>query len=143
MKLRRRSPTKPKNDQFNLKEELHLFKLPVCPYCHAIYRYSEIGNIKGKECECYHCQKSFEVNRRLRAVPVVIVCILLIIINLFMMHTSIDLNLRPMIAIDAVSVFLSLLAFPFTVRFLPIKPTKTMIHPKKRKPKNKPKKTSK
>ncbi len=118
-----------------------MFKLPVCPYCYAIYRYSEIGKLKEKECDCYHCGKRFSVNRKLKIVPVLIVCAVLVLINLYMMHTSIDINLFPMIIIDASAIFLSLLYVPFTIRFVPINSRKFERKKNNRKQKNKPKKT--
>ncbi len=98
-----------------------MFRLPVCPYCHTVYTYSEIRNMKGKKCQCYHCKKEFILNKKLCVLPVAAVCILLIIINLFLLHTtaeSEDMKILPVMAvINMTVILLSLLSFPFTTRF--------------------------
>ncbi len=63
-------------------------KLRKCPYCNTVYRYRDIIGIKGKLNECYHCKKPFEVKKIYRAVPIVIICVMLIAFNLFIMNSS-------------------------------------------------------
>ncbi len=120
-----------------------MFHLPICPYCHAVYRYSEVKNLKVKQCECYHCKKNFSVNRRLRSLPVIIVSVLLIIIDLFLLHTSKDINLLPMAGVNALVIFLSFLMTPFAVRFLPMEEKRPDYRKNKTKNKQKPKKAKK
>ena len=36
-----------------------------CPYCHTVYRYSDLRKLKNaKTKECYHCKKTFQISKR-------------------------------------------------------------------------------
>ena len=42
-----------------------MFKLPVCPYCHTVYRYKDVRHvINKKEQECYNCKKKMMISRK-------------------------------------------------------------------------------
>lgn len=91
----------------------------ICPYCKTIYRYRDIINLKNKRNKCYHCGKSFRVNKSLTFIPVLITSIILIIINTIVIHNSTDLSTGSflMMAItDAVFIFISFVISPFMIR---------------------------
>lgn len=103
-----------------------MLKLPVCPHCNAVYRYKELISMKGTN-NCYHCGKKFIVKRAEgRAVLLCVVCILLIIFNLFLFFSSQDLKITGVLTVaDAIVICAAFAAFPFTVRFKAVKITKS------------------
>lgn len=95
-------------------------KLPICPYCHTVYRYKDIIQLKGKETVCYYCKETFGINRKYRAVPVIIACVVLILFDVLVLFTSEDIQpstLTVLIIADAVTVFSVMLFSPTMTRF--------------------------
>ena len=45
-----------------------MFKLPVCPYCHTIYRYKDVRRVMNKmnkkDMECYNCKKKIKISKK-------------------------------------------------------------------------------
>ena len=42
-----------------------MFKLPVCPYCHTVYRYKDVRSVMTKkELECYNCKKKIKISKK-------------------------------------------------------------------------------
>ncbi len=98
-----------------------MLKLPVCPYCNTVYRYKEVYLLKGSEYNCYHCKKKFRISRIGRIIPIIIIAAVLVGVNLFIFHTSKDLNLVPVVIIDVLGIMAAFVMFPLTVRFIPEK----------------------
>ena len=95
-------------------------ELHVCPYCHTVYRYKDVINLKGKTQECYHCHKSFEVNRVLTFIPVPLISIVLIMANVLILKSSENISTGSFMILalsDALSVFAALVISPFLIRF--------------------------
>ena len=81
------------------------------------------GKTKQK---CYNCKREFIVLRKKgRIILTVIVCVLLVAFNIILLYTSKDINFNMMIVVDAVCIFVTVLLFPFTARFSPVKLTKS------------------
>ena len=42
-----------------------MFRLPVCPHCHTVYRYKDVRRVMNKkEQECYNCKKKMKISRK-------------------------------------------------------------------------------
>lgn len=103
-----------------------MFKLPVCPYCHTIYRYNKVRKIDRKEktLVCYHCKKEFKV-KRLRGMVVLGAIILLLAVgtNLVILNNLEGLNFTPLIVSTVAYVILGFIFVPFFIDFRKIKKT--------------------
>lgn len=101
-------------------------KLPVCPYCHSVYRYRDVVNISEKRHNCYHCGRAFEVSKATgRTVLMLIVCCVLISFNVLLFYTSKNINIVVMAITDAAFIAAAIMLFPFTVKFRAVKMTKS------------------
>lgn len=96
-----------------------MLKLPVCPYCKAIYRYGDIKNLKKKkECVCHNCKRKFEVSYlKGRIIILSVVAVLLIAINLLMFNFLDSITITGCLILTATFITVTFLLFPFTVRF--------------------------
>lgn len=96
-----------------------IFKLPICPYCHAVTRYSDVKRTThDKIIKCHHCNKNYRVSYlKGRIILILIVCIALIIINIFLLKQTQGITIQFLAICDAVIVFISILFFPFTVKY--------------------------
>lgn len=96
-----------------------MFKLPTCPYCNTVYYYGEVvKSTKNKSMECYHCKKKFKVNKWKGRLMFYTVFIIVIGLIDFLMLCFADMKTaKPVIAFTVISVALSLLILPFTVRY--------------------------
>lgn len=99
-----------------------MLKLPVCPYCKAVYRYGDVRNLKNKKNErCHHCKRSFRVSvLKGRVVLISCAAALLIVINLLLINIIEGLTILGCFVITAILIAGCLLLFPYTVRFYEI-----------------------
>ena len=97
---------------------MKLLKLPICPHCHAVYRYNEVKNMcRYRNIECRHCKKVFTVEkRRGRIVFFTADIVLLVLLNLVLFH-FVELHPLGMLIVTLFFFGISLLLVPFTVRF--------------------------
>ena len=103
-----------------------MLKLPVCPHCHAVYRYKEVSNMKQGIHFCYHCGKKFKVNKILYgSIFICIVCILLIAANLMILFSSEHFIALLIMLSDLAVVTAAVLMLPLTVVFKAEKITKS------------------
>lgn len=96
-----------------------IFRLPICPYCHAVNRYNDVKKTThDKIKKCRHCKKKYKISYlKGRIILISIVCVVLIIINIFLMKQTIGITI-PFLAIgDAVIVLLAIMLFPFMVEY--------------------------
>lgn len=93
-----------------------MLKLPVCPYCKAVYHYKEVKILSRYEyLECRHCDKVFEVeSKKNKIIYFSIVCVLLILLNLLLLQI---INVYWCIGITAALLAVSLLLLPYIVKF--------------------------
>ena len=96
-----------------------MFKLPVCPYCHAVNSYNDVRkSTKLKVKRCHHCNAMYRISYLAGRIGLLtVVGILLIAFNLLILYTSQGLNLQLMIIITFLGVALAVVFFPFTVRY--------------------------
>lgn len=98
---------------------VEIFRLPICPYCHAVTRYSDVKRTThNKIIKCHHCNKNYLVSYlKGRIILISIVSIALIVINIFLLKQTTGVTI-PFLAIgDAVVVLVAVFLFPFTVRY--------------------------
>lgn len=95
-------------------------KLPVCPYCNAIYRYGEVKNLsKYKNIKCRHCKKIFRVSSKKRkAVYLTVVSIILILINLLFYNIFRNMTIYISLSITVLLLCVAFLLLPYTVKFV-------------------------
>ncbi len=111
-----------------------LLKLPVCPYCNAVYSYKEVDSIKRGKNVCYHCKKEFIVSKTPgKMLFIMIVCAVLILINLIIIISTDNLTIVTVL-MDLFTVTAAVLMLPLTVKFKKEKPG---ISEQKNKKKNK------
>ncbi len=98
-------------------------RLPTCPYCGAVKRYGDVKRTThDKVIKCHHCKKEYKVSYiGGRAALISIECVVLIIINIFLLKETTGLSIPLLAGSDAAIVLLSTLLFPFTVRYKKIK----------------------
>lgn len=96
-----------------------MLRLPVCPYCNTVYYYGEVvKSTKRKSMECYHCKRRFKISKlKGRIVFYSLLVPILGAIDVLMLFFTSMKTTRPMIAFTVISVALSLLLLPFTVRY--------------------------
>ena len=96
-----------------------MLKLPVCPYCNAIYRYKDVKSIThDKVCRCFHCNKKFTVSyKKGRIVILSAVALLLIALNVLMFNFVSNVSILGCLIISVLFISLAVILFPFTVRF--------------------------
>lgn len=95
-----------------------MFKLPVCPHCHTVYRYKDVKCVMNKkELECYNCKKKIKISHKGILVLILIAVLLSIgstflIFNIFHNATAIAAYIATLLII-----ILGFLARPFFVSF--------------------------
>lgn len=96
-----------------------LLKLPVCPYCKAIYRYGDVRKkTHDSTIKCHNCHKSFMVSYvKGRVILLLAAAVLLIAINVLMFNFINGVTLLGCLIFTAVFISLAVLLFPYTVRY--------------------------
>lgn len=97
-----------------------MFKLPVCPYCHTVYRYNRVRKIELKEKNkvCYHCKKEFKIER-IKGFLVLgaVVFVLAVATNLFLLNSLETPDLTMPIVFTLIYVIIGLICIPFFINF--------------------------
>lgn len=103
-----------------------MFQLPVCPYCHTVYRYGQVQKSKKEEIkECYHCHKKFRVSKMPGiAVLWLIVVIGTVLLNLAFLLVMPVLNIVPIIIISFAAVVFGIIFVPFFIGYKPVESNK-------------------
>lgn len=103
-----------------------MFRLPVCPYCHTIYRYNKVRKLSKKEKTqvCYHCKKEFRV-KRFKGMVVLgaIILAAAVATNLVLLYNLTSLDLSPIIISTVAYVLAGLILIPFFIDFKKINKT--------------------
>ncbi len=98
-----------------------MFKMPVCPYCHTVYRYGDVRKNKNKKIiECYHCKKYFNQKKYLGyAVLAVILVFIAVVINLIILNLTADFltSIIPLIIVSVSAVIIFMIFNPFFVSY--------------------------
>ncbi len=96
-----------------------MFQLPVCPYCHTVYRYNQVRkSIKEEEKECYHCHKKFRVSK----MPSVFILWLIVVsaavmVNLVFLFVMPVINIIPVVIISFLAVITGVLFIPYFISY--------------------------
>ena len=105
-----------------------------CPYCHTVYRYSDLRKLKNaKTKECYHCKKQFAAKKIYKAIPIAIACIVMIIVNLILFHTTADISKGTFAMIVMTDAAVILTAFVISPLFVRLKKLPGQVNENKRK----------
>lgn len=96
-----------------------LLKLPVCPYCKAIYRYDDVRKkTHDSTIKCHNCNRNFKVSYvKGRVILLLAAAVLLIAINVLMFNFINGVTLLGCLIFTAVFISLAVLLFPYTVRY--------------------------
>ena len=103
-----------------------------CPYCHTVYRYSDLRKLKNaKTKECYHCKKTFQISKRSVWSLAAGILIIYSIINGVAIGLMNTINIFPLFIMNLIPAFAALLLYPYYLEFK--KSDKKDIKCKKRK----------
>ena len=111
-----------------------MFRLPVCPHCKTVYRYSDTKKeIKLKQDTCYHCKKPFKAS----IFPGVLVgggilLILCIITNILLLFRMKELQIWLLFLVTLFFFLLIYLIIPFFTVFKKTETEKTKTNNKKK-----------
>ena len=96
-----------------------MLKLPVCPYCHAVYHYKTVRDtVKQKEMTCHNCKKTFSISyKKGRFVLLLVVSVFLVGFNLFLLNILENITIWGCLTVTVVFVLIAMLLFPYTVRY--------------------------
>lgn len=122
-KIRNHEAYSDEKNVYYKNEVEEMLKLPVCPYCNTVYYYGEVvKSAKEKSMECYHCKRKFKITKlKGRIILYAMLVPVIGTIDVLMMFFTGMKTAKPMIAFTVISVSLSLLLLPFTVRYRKIK----------------------
>lgn len=92
-------------------------KLPVCPHCNTIYRYSDIRKIMNKKTVvCYHCKMSFKVERKNFLILFLIIALFCAIFDVFELYMVAQTNFIFLVVTNVVFIYLGLVFRPYFVK---------------------------
>lgn len=95
-----------------------MFRLPICPHCHTIYRYGDVKKISKKSCEkCYHCKNDFKVSKSGILVLLLIILVIGVGLNIFQLSVFENINFAVIFVTNIVLILLAVLFLPFFIRF--------------------------
>lgn len=95
-----------------------MFRLPICPHCHTIYRYSEVKKATNhKKLTCYHCKKEFSVSKKNIILLFIAVCVIAMVVNVIQLYISPSLNIMMIFATNIILVIIGLILVPYFIRF--------------------------
>ncbi len=95
-----------------------MLKLPVCPHCNTIYRYSDISKIMNKKSAvCYHCKKRFEIKRKNFLILFLIIALFCAIFDVFELYMVAQTNFIVLVVTNVVFIVTGLLLRPFFTKF--------------------------
>ena len=110
-----------------------MFKLPVCPYCHTVYRYNDVRKNKkipkNELIECYHCSQNFKQSKTGYAVVFAIAVICAVIVNIIILSVMSDIfkSIIPIIAVSLLALLLAYIFTPFFVKYKKVRKNKRKI----------------
>ncbi|MFZ2793427.1 MAG: hypothetical protein WAZ25_05260, partial [Ruminococcus bromii] len=87
-----------------------MFRLPVCPHCHAIYRYGDARkSLNTKIHTCYHCKKQFKTSFSGLWILFLIAVVIGIFVNIFEMTAFSGTNVIALMITNIVLILFFLL----------------------------------
>lgn len=95
-----------------------MFKLPVCPHCHTIYRYGDAKkNLNRKIHTCYHCKKSFKTSFSGLWLLLLITVAVGIVLNIIEISVFSRINVTALMITNIVLILFFLLFVPFFTKY--------------------------
>lgn len=99
-----------------------MLKLPVCPYCHTIYRYSEVKKSTSKKSKiCYHCNKEFIISKKGTIILFLIIVLIASVINVAQLYITPTLNILLIMVTNIILIIIGILLIPFFISYKHIK----------------------
>lgn len=101
-----------------------MFKLPVCPYCHTVYRYGDVKNNKENIIKCYHCKNKFKQSKiKGFLILGLILTVSAVTLNIIILNltASFITSIVPVIAVSIAAVILFMILSPFFTGYVKIK----------------------
>ena len=95
-----------------------MFKLPVCPHCKTIYRYSDVKKeLSKKECTCYHCGKKFKASKKKILILFIIIALITAIFDVLSLYMIAGTSLIGLIIINIIAVTVGFFLIPYFTEF--------------------------
>lgn len=95
-----------------------MLKLPICPYCHTVYSYSEVRKIAGEKSHtCYHCKKQFKASKKPCVVLVLVLLVLAVAANVGVLYMAPNLNFYVLVGINVFFILLFIALYPLFIAF--------------------------
>ncbi len=97
-----------------------MFRLPICPYCHTIFRYGDVKNNKENIIECYHCKNEFKKGRIKGYIILgLIITALAVTLNIIILNltASFVTSIIPIMIVSIVAVILFMILTPFFTEY--------------------------
>lgn len=96
-----------------------MLKLPLCPYCHAVYHYRQVReNTHKEEIACHNCGKKFKVSyKKGRALLLLAAAAVLVAVNLICLNLFENITVWVCLGVTAFLLALTIPMFPYTVRY--------------------------
>lgn len=96
-----------------------LLKLPVCPYCKAVYRYGDVRRKNhNSTIKCHNCNKNFKASYfKGRIIILIVAAVVLITLNSLIFNFIKGVTLLGCLIFTAVFISITFLLFPYTVRY--------------------------
>ncbi len=95
-----------------------MFRLPICPHCHTVYRYGDVKKVsKKKQEKCYHCKNDFKVSKSGIWVLLLIILVIGVGLNIFQLSVFENINFAVIFVTNIVLILLAVLFLPFFMSF--------------------------
>lgn len=96
-----------------------MLKLPLCPYCHAVYHYKTVRETThNKEEICHNCGKKFKISyKKGRIWLLLAAAVLLVIINIVCLNLFENITVWVCLGVTVALLLLIIPLFPYTVRY--------------------------
>lgn len=95
-----------------------MFKLPVCPYCKTVYRYTDVKKtINNKNACCYHCGKRFKISKKGLGVWFALLVFTGAVINLLELCIFKNINFLALNISNIIIIIAFMLLIPFFISY--------------------------
>lgn len=95
-----------------------MFKLPVCPHCHTIYRYGDVKKqLSKKESQCYHCGKKFRASKKKILILFLIIALFTAIFDVLELFVMAGTSFLGLMITNIIALTAGFLLIPFFTVF--------------------------
>lgn len=93
-------------------------KLPVCPHCSTIYRYSDVRKTVGKKsCICYHCKREFKVSKGKIFILFLLIALFCAIFGVLELYCVPTLSFVAAVVSNIIIILIGLLLVPYFIMY--------------------------